>query len=397
MRIGVWHNLPSGGGMRALHDQVDGLRRRGHEILVWSPDGSENGLLGLPSSVRQERWAVRRPPPRTNIGSWSEVSRFLSALEDHCRYVARRMEEERCDVLFIGVCRSTRTPPIARFSSIPSTIYLQEPYRPLYEAMPENPWRSPRLSPWRNPSAWWDDRSRLRAMRLQVAEEIRSAKAFSRILVNSRFSRESVLRAYGLDSKVCYLGVDASRFGEPVAPRDHLVGIGAFAPEKNIELAIDAVATLPDPRPELVWVGNVAYKGYVETLQRRAAEKGVRFSPRLALPESELVETIRTARCMVYAPRLEPFGYAPIEAGACGVPVVGIAEGGVRETVEDGVTGFLVDGGPCELGAALGRILADPELARRLGAAGRERALGRWSLEASIDRLEGDLEELVGK
>lgn len=395
MRVGVWHNLPSGGGMRALHDHVEGLRRRGHEILVWTPDTVDDSLLGLDASIRQERVPLPCPPPRSNIGGWRETSRFLFALETHCREVARRMEEERCDVLFLGACRNTRTPPLARFTSIPSSIYLGEPYRPLYEAMPENPWRARGIQPWRNPSAWWDDQSRLRAMRLQVAEEIRSAKAFSRILVNSRFTREFVLRAYGIDATVCYLGVDASRFGEPTTPRGHLVGVGAFVPEKNIELAIDAVSTLPDPKPELVWIGNVAYKGYLESLQRRAADKGVRFSPRMAISEAELVEIVRTARCMVYAPRLEPFGYAPIEAGACGVPVVGIAEGGLRESIEDGVTGLLVDGGPRELGAALHRVLADPDLARRLGEGGRERALGRWSLEASIDRLEGNLEEIA--
>lgn len=395
MRIGVWHNLPSGGGMRALHDHIQGLRRRGHEILVWSPEGADNGLLDIDASVWQERVPVLRPPPRSNIGRWRETADFLAALEEHCRLVAKRMEEMRCDVLFLGACRSTRTPPLARFTSIPSSIYLGEPYRPLYEAMPENPWRSRGLSPWRNPSAWWDDQSRLLAMRLQVAEEIRSAKAFSRILVNSRFTREFVLRAYGLDATVCYLGVDASRFGESSAPRGHVVGIGAFVPEKNIELVIDAVSTLPGPGPELVWIGNVAYRGYLESLQERASAAGVRFTPRLAISEEDLVDTVKTARCMVYAPRLEPFGYAPIEAGACGVPVVGIAEGGVRESIEDGVTGLLVDGGPHELGAALGRILSDPDLARRLGEGGRERALGRWSLESSIDRLETNLLGLV--
>jgi glycosyltransferase involved in cell wall biosynthesis len=44
---------------------------------------------------------------------------------------------------------------------------------------------------------------------------------------------------------------------------------------------------------------------------------------------------------MAYAPRLEPLGLAPLEAGACGLPVVAVAEAGVRETVVDGITGSL--------------------------------------------------------
>lgn len=394
MRIGVWHNLPSGGGMRALHDHLAGLLRRGHQVLVWSPPSTGPSLLGLPEGVELRTIPIDAPPLPRNLNLLGETRRFLKALNRHCAIVAREMDESGCDVLFAGACKATRTPPLALHAKIPSAIYLGEPYRPLYEAMPDNPWRDPGISPLRSPLRWWEDVSRLRAMRLQVAQEIRSAKAFDRILVNSRFTREFVLRAYGLEATVCLLGVDAARFAVQAHHGNHVVGVGAFVPEKNIELVIDAVGALPADKPDLVWVGNVAQTSYLESLRTRAQDRGVRFVPKIAISESELVETLRTARCMVYAPRLEPFGYAPLEAGACGIPVVGIAEGGLRESVESGVTGLLVDGGFRELSKALESVLGDQNLASRLGAAGREAVLGKWSLEASIGRLEANLEDL---
>lgn len=91
---------------------------------------------------------------------------------------------------------------------------------------------------------------------------------------------------------------------------------------------------------------------------------------------------------MIYAPRLEPFGFAPIEAGACGLPVIAVAEGGVRETVIDDETGLLVHNAPRAVADAVARLLADPALVHRLGTAGRANAERRWSLDAATDRIE---------
>jgi glycosyltransferase involved in cell wall biosynthesis len=70
----------------------------------------------------------------------------------------------------------------------------------------------------------------------------------------------------------------------------------------------------------------------------------------------------------------------PVEAMACGVPVIGAAVGGLTDTVVDGVTGVLVPpGDPEAVAAAAARLLGDEPLRKRLGAAGGERARGRYS------------------
>jgi glycosyltransferase involved in cell wall biosynthesis len=106
-----------------------------------------------------------------------------------------------------------------------------------------------------------------------------------------------------------------------------------------------------------------------------------------------VVDVLNRASMMVYAPRLEPFGLAPLEAGACGVPVIAVAEGGVRETIVDGVTGLLVRNDPREAAAALTRLRKDRALARSLGSSARITINQKWSFEAGIDRIEEELKK----
>ena len=94
--------------------------------------------------------------------------------------------------------------------------------------------------------------------------------------------------------------------------------------------------------------------------------------------------------------RLEPFGFAPLEANACGAPVVAVAEGGVRETVRDGLNGFLVDDEPDAIARAMDRLLSDPKLAKSMGERACEYVQREWNVERGVDRLEAYLLRVVG-
>ncbi|HVG00779.1 MAG TPA: glycosyltransferase, partial [Chloroflexia bacterium] len=84
-------------------------------------------------------------------------------------------------------------------------------------------------------------------------------------------------------------------------------------------------------------------------------------------------------------------------ANACGLPAVVVPEGGVRETVIDGVNGLWADHDPESLANALQRLLSDNDYAARLGEQGRQMAREKWSLDGAIDRLERRLLETIEK
>jgi glycosyltransferase involved in cell wall biosynthesis len=302
---------------------------------------------------------------------------------------------------------------IARFANIPTVLYLQEPCRRFYEAFPF--WDMTRIE-WvasmgpyfklaKNPLRWKGQAASLvrdlvgvHALRLQAREEALSAWAFDRVLCNSRYSRETILSAYGLDARVCYLGIDTEAFRPTGAPKEQfVVGLGSFAAIKGIDLAIRAIATVDATlRPSLVWISNSATPGYLEDMSQLAQSLGVNFLPKELVGQDELVDLLSRAAVMVCTSRLEPFGYAPLEANACLTPVVGIAEGGMRESIEPGINGSLIETrDPVALGQCIMRYVDNLDVSRTEGIRARDHIIKRWHVEAAVDRLEMHLIEVL--
>ena len=406
MRIAVWHNLPSGGGKRALFDQVGGLRERGHHVEVWCPPTADQTFLSLAQLADEHVVGLDEPHVGPGVralnvataGHYAELAQ-LQQLRGHTRRCAAEIDRGGFDVVFANSSSPFAVPPIARDLATPSLLYLQEPDRRHYESTPSWFMRAP--APLRRPLSLEGAR-RARSMfaaevhRVLVREERDSASAFDRLLVNSIFSRENVTRAYGLDARVCYLGVDLSRYRELGLDRDRglVVGIGQFSSHKRVELALEIIGAMRPPRPRLAWVGNVADRRYLDGLVAEAGARGVGFEPHVGISHDAVVELLNRAGCLLYAPRLEPFGYAPIEAAACGLPVVAMAEGGVRESVVDGVTGFLALD-PGSAARSLERVLGDASLREAMGRAARAHAEAVWSLDDAVDRIESHLREVA--
>jgi glycosyltransferase involved in cell wall biosynthesis len=402
MRIAVWHNLPSGGGKRALYGHVVGLVERGHTVEAWCPPTADRKYLPLSAIICEHVVDLKWPryTQADKFGITLVKKRQIAAMDAHCRACADEINRGNFDILFANSCMFFGATSIGRFTRVPSVLYLGEPYRWLYEAMPRLWWlapprRSEPLGLSALKTAIQDFRS-IRNWRLQAREEVDNAAAFNRILVNSFFSRESILRAYGLDSDVCYLGINTDLFVDQRLERTKtVVGLGSFTSAKNIRLCIEALSLIRHPGPKLVWVGN-AVTSYLDEMCVLARQRNVDFEPKVSITDEELIDILNRAQAMLYAPRLEPFGLAPLEANACGVPVVAVGEGGVRETILDGVTGLMVDNDPATLASAIVELVDNPPLARELGMNARLNVEKNWSMVAAIDRLEQRLVRYAG-
>jgi type III pantothenate kinase len=180
-------------------------------------------------------------------------------------------------------------------------------------------------------------------------------------------------------------GVELSRF-TPTGPRERrrpghrrLVCVARLVARKGVGNVISALADLPGV--ELVVAGGPAREELgddpgAQRLARLAEETGVadRVDLRGRVGRDELPALLRSADAVVSVPWYEPFGIVPLEAMACGVPVVASAVGGMIDSVVDDVTGVHVPPrDPDRLADALRSLLADPERRARYGAAGAER------------------------
>ncbi|HMJ25669.1 MAG TPA: glycosyltransferase family 4 protein, partial [Pyrinomonadaceae bacterium] len=333
MKIAVWHNFPSGGGKRALYYHVRGLVERGHEVTCWSLDTSDQSYLPLSEFATEHvlPYEIKRSTRDGFVGKWfgghREAIERMSAFDEACQRCAREIEAGGFDLLFANSSVLYQMPYIMCHARIPKVLYLQEPCRYLYEASPILPWvaaaegleKSDSITPRQRLA----DYRHVQTLRIQAKQEWLNAQACDTILVNSYFSRESLLRAYGVEARVCYLGIDTSLFRNLNLERERfIVGLGSFDSIKRIDLAVRSVALLPEPRPPLVWISNSGSEAYRNEVGELALSLGVDLQMRTKISDGDLVDTLNRAALMLYTSRLEPFGFAALEANACGLPVV---------------------------------------------------------------------------
>jgi D-inositol-3-phosphate glycosyltransferase len=178
-----------------------------------------------------------------------------------------------------------------------------------------------------------------------------------------------------------------------------LLFVGRIQPLKGLDVAVRALAALGRPEATLVVVGGASGQegaGEVARIDALVDELDVRSQLRFVEPQPHhLLSTYyRAADVCIVPSRSESFGLVALEAAACGTPVVAAAVGGLLTLVEDGATGFLVEGrDPDDFAERVHQLLADEPLAAALGAEAARRAKGyTWSTAAArLRRIYGDL------
>ncbi|RZJ10481.1 MAG: glycosyltransferase family 1 protein [Rubrivivax sp.] len=205
-------------------------------------------------------------------------------------------------------------------------------------------------------------------------------------------------------------GVDLQQFapGDKLAARARLgldphefivLQLGRLVPRKGIDNVIRATGRLGDAgRPwRLLVVGGESREPdetstpEIGRLRRVAAVEGItgRVSFIGRRDRHELKDYYQAADVFVTTPWYEPFGITPLEAMACGTPVIGSAVGGIQHTVVDGLTGYLVPpNDPQALAQRLEDLRGVADLGRLMGRAGRVRVCREFTWESAADKLE---------
>lgn len=399
LKIAIYHNLPSGGGKRALYEMTRRLSER-HQVDVYTLTTAEHDFCDLRPFVErhnifafQPMGAVRRPFGRLNQGV---RALDLLRLEVVQRQIAAQIDVTGYDLVFAHNCRFGQSPGLLKFLRMPSVYYCQEPPRLIYEARVERPYNQ--YSPSQQMGNIIDPfphlyRSTLRRM------DRNNVHAARLVLANSHYSRETIFHTYGIFAQVSRLGVDTELFRPIACEKDRrIVSVGAVTAKKGFDLVIRSLGTIEaDRRPPLTIVSNAVNHSEQDFLEHLANGLAVQVEFCVAVSDKELVEHYNRAMLTLYLPVMEPFGFVPLESMACGTPVIGVREAGVRETVCRHDTGLLVDREPIQIGRTILRLLEQTEQLASMGLRGRKHVEAEWSWARSVHELEGHLMAVVGQ
>ncbi len=321
-----------------VHDWLTGTRggeRALREMALLFPDATLFTLFRFPGSVPAE---IERLEIRTTF-----LQRLVSERRDYRRLLplffpaAESWDLSGFDLVLSSshcVAKNARKGPGALH-----VCYCHTPVRYLHDQFEEY---------FRGRGA--GIRGLARAVRLPLAAWDRAAaRRVDAFLANSKNVRDRIRRLYGRDATVVFPPADTGFFtpGTPDTPRSGFLVVSALAPYKRLD---DAIAVANHRGLPLTIAG---YGPERERLRRLAGET-VRFAG--TPTDEELRDLYRSAEA-VLMPGEEDFGIVPVEAQACGTPVVALGRGGATETVSDGRTGVLYpEAGAAGLEAAIDRF-----------------------------------------
>ncbi len=351
-------NPLAGGAEIHLHEIFGRLAARGHEIKLlcggWPdcpPRATLDGIDVHRAGTRHTFPLVAHRYYKRNLNGWADV--LVEDVNKIPLYTPRwgaRRTMALVPHLFGSTVFQELAPPLA------SVVWLSE--RPLGRAYRDVPFE---------------------AISESTAED----------LAGRGIPRRNIEVIYpGIDT-VAYTPDASARAAAPV-----FAYLGRLKKYKGVHFVIRAFAAMAVPEATLEIAGAGDYRPELEALARSLdLGQRVRFLGRIS--ESEKLALLRRAWALVFASPKEGWGITNLEAAACATPVVASNSPGIRESVVDGATGYLVPHGDvAAMGAAMRRIAESRELVVRLGTEAR-RFAETFTWQRAADETERHLERIV--
>lgn len=347
------------GGALQVVFLLRGLRARGGEHVLVCPPGSAVGAAAREAGLR-----VRELPMRgdLDLGLIPRLGRVI--------------RQERPDLVHLHSRRGADLLGgiAARLAGVPAVLSRRV----------DNP----------EPRGWVRLKYRLYARVITISEGIR------RVLLDEGVPAERVVCVpSAVDTEQYRPGGDRARFRREFGlDEDELVVgmLAQFIERKGHRVLIEAMPAVlaRHPRTRFLLFGQGPRREHYQALVEQRGLSGRVLFPGF---REDLDELLPCLDVVAHPAFMEGLGVALLQSAACAVPIVACPSGGIPEIVHDGVNGRLVTAGDAAaLAQALNALLADPELRRRYGSAGRELAQRSFSIPAMVNGNAGVYAELLG-
>lgn len=341
MRIAVFHNLPLGGAKRTIFEEVKYLSKK-HIIDLYeysSTDDSVWCLEDLVKNVYKYEFQINQNPDGIIRKLQRDIKNF-AVLPLLSKNIAKDIDDRNYDIVLVHADRFTQAPFVLRYIKTPTLYFCQEYLRMVYE----------------NELSIDKNLKGIKYLYESITRQIRkhidkiNIENATFVLSNSIFTKNNIMRVFDLKNvSVCHLGVDTNIFKKSSDKNGkYLLFIG----DKDFINGYEILMHLKKIGMEVKTLGIKKGKPQV------ANDKNL----------SEIYSRALLTICVSYN---EPFGLASIESMACETPVIAVNEGGYKETVKTGITGYLVNRDPKEIIKYI-KVLSNKRVSDRFGKAGRD-------------------------
>jgi glycosyltransferase involved in cell wall biosynthesis len=313
MKIAVVHNLPEGGQKRLLFHQLKFLSKSHHIDLFTLSENSDKNIK-LDKFVKKINKINYNHHPKFPFS----VTDIYLKLENAYKDIAELINTQNYDISLVNPCIYTQSPYVLRHLKIPSLYYCPEPKREFYEKMP-------RMTNWLSYKITLPIRYFIKKI------DVDNARSATVILTNSKYSQKIIQSIYKVNAIVNYPGVDDGFFVPfHQKPQNYVLSVGDLFAHKGYDFVLEAISKIPKSfRPDYY---IVAMSGNEEKyLKAMAKFVGVKLKIFHKISDRELKKLYQKAKLFVYGARNEPFGMVILEALSCGLGVVSVNEGGVKE------------------------------------------------------------------
>lgn len=356
MKIALFHELPKGGARMVVNEMARRLKKE-HTVDFYTTSPSfrpDESSLFTATNVYEFK-------TKTWLGGNWKIRLYKDTIELIKLYLSHRkiaidIRNKNYDIVFIHASSYIEAPFLLRFPNKNKIFYCHDPnYRFVYDSI---------LGIKKNLGFVryaYEVVNRFIRKKLDK-DNIRGADV---LIASSMFEKRVIKKTYDIDSKVIYYGVDVKYFKKQKKSKVYdVLFVGTSHPLEGFLFLQKVLRHLPKKIKIKTLLGD-----------KKWTEK------------DELRNTYvrsKTVICLAYN---EPFGLIPLDAMACGVPVVAVEEGGYKETIVDGRTGYLVKRDPKLIAKKIQYLLKNDKLRQLFGNNGRRHVVKNWTWEKNIQEL----------
>lgn len=334
MKVAFFYHLKFGGAKRVVKDQVKFFATKKVIVDQYTVNNETDFFDPTPFATYSKNYNFTTKYLKVPIlGKFLYFYYVLIKLKSLQKKIAGDIDLKKYDAVIVHPDMYTQAPYILRFLKTFSVYYSQEPYRIAYE-------HSMRIDD--NFPLYVRIFEHIKRYIIKV-EDRKNVYNASRVVTSSMSVRERMIQAYNVFARVCPPGIDISIFkARGFRKQKNLLFVGSKSdPIDGYDLLEKALNRFPkSKRPKVKFV----------TWKSKNNER---------ISEKELAKIYETSYVTMCMSRFETFGLIPLESMACGTPVIATDVGGHRETIINGVTGYLVEPEPFDIANAIKTLLDD--------------------------------------